>query len=138
MKIVTLIFSVTALMNTNMVLAEALPIEPGLWEITTTNTNPMTGKKDTQVIKECMTEDKFDPIAMMNEDESCRVTEDDLDGNTLTFTLNCNMEGGESTMQGVYQIEGDHGKGNMKMEFSFGGQTMTSESNTEARRISDC
>lgn len=137
MKTATFTLAAIAIFNTGLAHADSLPITPGLWEITSTRDNPMTGQQQTQTDQECIVEDRFDPIARMG-DDGCQVTNSDLDGNTLTFDLSCNMQGGQGTMHGVYTIDGDRGEGEMTMQFSFGGQTMSMQNSSVARRIGDC
>ena len=120
-----------------VVAADALPMTPGMWETTTTTTNSFTGTQ-TQTVRECLTEKEFDPKKMARQAEGCRITEQTLSGNTLTFTMICNLQGGEGAMTGRYTSQGDSGSGTMKMKMSFGGQTMTSESTFEGRRVGPC
>ncbi len=135
--IFTAVFPLVILMHANHATADVLPINPGLWESTVTSTNSMTGTQ-TKTSTECLVEDSFDPASMMDDGDQCQLTASDLDGDTLTFSMECNMEGGESTMTGVYQTDGETGQGTMNMEMSFGGQTMTMESNMTTVRLGDC
>lgn len=117
--------------------ADSLPVEPGLWETTVTSTNSFTGTQ-TQTTKECVTIDAFDPKTLFKDAEGCKVVDSDVNGNVLTFSMDCNVDGGQGTFSGRYQSEGDTGSGEMNMEMSFNGQTMTMESTMESRRLGDC
>ena len=117
--------------------ADSLPIKPGLWESTMTSTNSMTGTQ-TKTSTQCMTEDEWNPQSMMEEVQGCTLTESSLSGNTLTFSMSCDIQGAESTVSGVYSTQGDTGEGTMNMEMSFGGQVMTMEATFVANRLGDC
>jgi len=85
-----------------------------------------------------MVEDEFDPKSMAEGAEGCNLAESNLDGNTLTFSMVCNMQGADATMTGIYSVDGDEGEGSMNIEMSFSGQTMTMENVFTAKRIGDC
>ncbi len=126
------------MMFTNLATADTLPIDPGLWEFTSTGINQITGQQESETDTQCVVEDEYDPTTMMEDDMDCEVGESNLDGNTLTFSMSCNTQGGQMTMNAVYQSDGDSVQGTTVMEMSFGGQTMTSESSFTGNRIGDC
>ena len=130
--VVILGFSVT------QVNADALPMEPGMWESTYNMQNPMTGQMQTNTSKECFRESEFDPQRLLPDASGCAVTQSDLAGDTLTFVLECNMEGAEVSMTGVYTSTGDTGEGTTEMTMSFGGQSFTSNGSFTARRLGNC
>ena len=132
------LFAAALLLSSTAVQADSLKLTPGMWETTMTMTNSMTGTQTTTT-QECMVEDEFDPANMLQDGDNCELNDSNLDGNTLTFTLTCQVEGGgPATMTGVYTSNGDSGNGTMNMEMSFGGQTMTMQGEFEGRRIGDC
>ncbi len=138
MKNLIFIATPICMMFTNLATADTLPIDPGLWEFTSTSINPFTGQQETETDTECMVEDEYDPATIMEDDMDCEVGESNLDGDTLTFSMSCNTQGGQMTMNTVYQSDGDTVQGTMVMEMSFGGQTMTSEESFAGKRIGDC
>ena len=125
---------------TNLATADTLPIDPGLWEFTSTATNPFTGQQESETDTECIVEDEYDPEKEMEieDDMDCEVGESNLNGDTLTFSMSCNTQGEQMTMNAVYQSDGDTVQGTMVIEMSFGGQTMTSEGSFAGKRIGDC
>ncbi len=125
---------------TNLATAETLPIVPGLWEFTSTGINQITGQQVSETDTMCVVEDGYDPEKEMEieDDMDCEVGESNLNGDTLTFSMSCNTQGGQMTMNAVYQSDGDSVQGTTVMEMSFGGQTMTSESSFTGNRIGDC
>lgn len=118
--------------------ADSLKLNPGMWETTSTGTNPMTGQQTTETHTECVTQTEFDPRETMKEVRECRLTEENLNGDTLTFTMTCNMQGGTVSINGLYQSDGDTGTGNMTMNMNMGGMTMSMQRTMTARRIGDC
>ena len=137
MRKIVFTFTPICMLFANSVSADSLPIEPGLWEFTSTGTNPFTGQQESETETECVVEDEYDPAEEM-EDENCEVGESDLDGDTLTFSMSCSMEGGQMTMNAVFQSNGDSAQGTMNIEMTFGGQTMTSERSFSGDRLGDC
>ena len=118
--------------------ADSVPITPGLWEIKGTTTNPFSGSKS-YTNQECMTEDAFDPSRMMEDmpKDACELNSS-VSGNTISYDMNCSMQGQQMTGNGTFTVNGDTAKGEMIMKSSISGQTfeMTMESN--AKRIGDC
>lgn len=118
--------------------AAELTINPGLWETTMTRTDPMTGQPVTETRSECVTDTKFNPGRMMQGTEGCELTEDELKGDTLTFSMRCSMQGSEAVIDGLYQADDHSGKGNMDMTINAGGMNMKMNMNWTAKRIGDC
>ncbi len=120
------------------VLAEAqgLPIEPGLWETTITQNNPFLGTK-TETKQDCVQETEFDPRKMLEGAEGCTM-EQDISGNTLTFSMQCNNEDAAGSGSGKMTSNGDTGSGEMQMQWTAGGQTMSMEMEWNGKRIGDC
>lgn len=137
MKATKILLLSTALVGFQVGAEDILPMTPGLWETTVTSTNSFTGTQ-TNTQQECIVEDHFDPRKMAEGSDECEIADSNVDGNTLTFTMACTMQGGSATMTGTYTVDGDQGSGSMNMEGSFGGQTMTMESTMVANRIGDC
>jgi hypothetical protein len=111
--------------------AQGLQIRDGLWE--TTMKNPMTGER---THRECLKDAEFDPDKLLEGQSECTMTEQALDGNTLTFTMAC--AGGNGTAQGRMFVDGDHGGGEVTMHFDMGGRPMDMTMSWDAVRIGDC
>jgi len=111
--------------------AEGLPIKDGLWE--TTMKNPMTGER---VSRECLKDTTLDPKTMLAGQDDCTMTEQNLDGNTLTFRMVC--AGASGTAQGRMFVEGDQGGGEIHMNFDVGGRKMDMTLTWDAVRVGDC
>lgn len=137
MKSILCSAGVLLLLQCASAIADSLPINPGLWESTVTSNNSFTGNA-THTTQECVTISEFDPKTMAQDAEGCEVVESDVNGNTLTFTMNCNIQGGEAVINGRYQSNGDTGSGAMNMGISFGDQVMSMESSMTSKRLGDC
>lgn len=118
--------------------AVEVPIKPGLWETTMTRTNPMTGDPTTETTQECIKQNSFSPSEMMKNAEGCELIDENLDGSTLTFQMECSMQGSKATVDGTFQTEGDTGKGNMTMEMNMGEMSMDMEMDWTSKRLGDC
>jgi len=70
------------------VLAQGVPIEPGMWEITSTMKIPMLPKPRVTTSMECIVESELSPEAMTEEDMDSNCTFDTrvVDGNTMLLT----------------------------------------------------
>lgn len=111
--------------------AEGLPIRDGLWQ--TTMRNPMTGERTS---RECLKDAVLDPQSMLEGQDDCQMTEQALDGNTLTFTMVC--AGNSGTAAGRMFVEGDQGNGEITMQFDMGGREMNMTMSWDAVRVGDC
>lgn len=118
--------------------AAELKINPGLWETTMTMTNPMTGQPTVKTSKECVRERSFDPATMMEGAQGCTLARNELNGDTLNFQMNCDMEGSKAVVTGEYQTDGKTGRGNMDMEVNAGGMKMSMNMNWTGKRLGDC
>ena len=138
MKPRTVMLVLIALAATSTAFAQGLPFNPGLWETTATGTDPITGQPTTETRQECLESNEFDPRSLMEDIEGCEVTDQTVSGDTLTFVMTCNQEGGTGTIQGQFQTDGETGTGKMRMSFSSGGQTMNFESASTSKRLGEC
>lgn len=118
--------------------AAELPINPGLWETTMTRTNPMTGEPTTETDTRCVTETSFSPSSMMDQAQGCELVEDERNGDTLTFSMECNMEDSTATVDGEFQTDGQTGQGNMDMDMKMGEMNMSMNMNWTSKRLGDC
>jgi len=122
------------------VFAASLDIAPGLWEITSSRSNPMTGQPIQETERHCIRENTFDPRDSMMEDgmENCSIADENLAGNTLTYTIQCADPSG-MTMTGNmrYTVNDTDMDGDMNMTMS-GPMTMTMTYNWSGKRVGDC
>jgi hypothetical protein len=111
--------------------AEGLKIKDGMWE--TTMSSPMTGERTN---RECIKDAELDPETLLQSGDNCRLTEQNLEGNTLTFTMVCAADSG--TAKGRMFVDGDHGNGEITMQIDSGGRQVDMTMTWDAVRIGDC
>ena len=111
--------------------AEGLAIKDGLWE--TTMNNPMTGER---VSRECLKDTTLDPKSMLEGQDDCTMTEQNIDGNTLTFTMTCTES--SATAEGRMFVDGDQGGGELRMNFDVNGRMMDMTLTWDVVRVGDC
>ena len=119
-------------------MAAELAINPGLWETTMTRTSPMTTQAITETRTECVKETKFDPGKLLQDAQGCRLIDDDLTGDTLSFRMECDMQGTQASVDGTFSTDGQTGSGNMDMKVNAAGMNMTMNMNWKANRLGDC
>lgn len=121
---------------TSAVLAEGLPITPGLWEIKTQNST--LGQEEVE--QSCLQESVFDPVSMMGEEEGCDVLNEQIAGNTVDYDIACIDDEARGKAEGHFSftIEGEQGTGQVDLTMSMGDQSMSMQYNVDAKRIGDC
>ncbi len=122
-------------------LAAGIPVEPGLWSITTTVNIPMMPAPQTMTVEECMADEILDPEEMSDDDldPNCDYTLDTLDGNTMAWSIDCPVEGG-GQMQAEWTAtsNGDSVEGEGKMTMEMQGQVMNMSMSWVGERIGPC
>ncbi|MEA3223190.1 MAG: DUF3617 domain-containing protein [Thermodesulfobacteriota bacterium] len=112
-------------------------MKEGLWEITTKIEMPgmeMPAMKHTQ----CITKDALVPQSSQpgQGGQECKITETKVDGNTVTWAIECNDQGGKMKGTGKITYKGDSFEGVMTMSMPQANMEMTSH--ISGRRIGDC
>ena len=138
MKGILAVATLLSILISELAGAEALAINPGFWEFKSTSTNPLTGQTESETETECVVESELDLADLIDNQDGCEITESSLNGDTLTFSMSCKMQGGEMAMNAVYQSDGDSVDGTTKINISFGTQTMTSNGSFSGQRLGDC
>ncbi|MFZ0487686.1 MAG: DUF3617 family protein [Arenicellales bacterium] len=118
--------------------ASELAINPGLWKTTMTRTNPLTGEPTTETSTQCVKQKSFKPSDMMKNAQGCELVKDELDGDTLNFRMECNIQGQTSTVDGMFQTDGKTGKGNMNVKMNMGQMNMNMKMNWTSERVGGC
>lgn len=118
--------------------AASLEIKPGLWEITTTRMNPMTGQPTTETEQQCITDKEFDPLSEMGDMGECTASDEKVSANTLSVNISCAGPQG-MVMNGtmVYSTKGDTMSGSTEMSMA-GPYPMIMKSESQGKRVGDC
>lgn len=121
-------------------LAEGIPVEPGLWSITTTMNMPMMPQPQTVTVEECFEDEvmDMDDMAMDDLDPNCTYDLGQVDGNSMRWNIDCPMEGGTSHAEWLATSGGDTVQGEGKISISINGQNMEMNMNWTGKRIGEC
>ena len=110
-------------------------MKAGLWEITVKTEMPgmeMPPMKHTQ----CLTKKDFVPQGPQQPGQECTVTDVKVDGNTVTWSIQCNTPGGKMKGTGKTTYSGNSFKGTMVMSMPQANMKITTHMN--GKRIGDC
>lgn len=120
--------------------AKGVPIDPGLWEMTTTMRMSMMPQPQTSTDTECIEEFEMNPEDFnMDEENPCKITEVTIDGNTARWLISC-PTGGGMTMEGKWEFtsKGDSIAGTGSMTAEVAGQDMSFDMDWTGKRIGPC
>ena len=120
--------------------ADGLPVEPGLWEMTSTMVMPMLPQPRVTNVTECMTESEISMDDMNGEDmdPGCTFEMAPIEGNTMKWSFDCPVEGGTSHGEWEATSGGDTVSGKGLITMSFQGQVMEMSMAWDGKRIGDC
>ena len=120
--------------------ADGIPVEPGLWEMSSTVNMPMMAQPRVTTTTECMKESEISMDDMGGEDidPNCQFEMAQVDGNTMKWSVDCPVEGGTSHGEWEATSSGDSVTGEGLVTISFQGQAMEMTMSWEGKRIGDC
>jgi len=120
--------------------AEGIPIEPGLWEMTSTMSMPMLPQPRVNTVTECVknSEISMDDFNTGDMDPGCTFKPAQVDGNTMSWSFDCPVEGGSSHGEWQATSNGDSVTGDGLISMSLQGQTMEMKMSWEGKRIGEC
>jgi len=122
------------------VFAQGIPIEPGMWEMTSTMNMPMLPQPRVTNSKECIEEDELSPETWNEEDmdTSCTFSNRVVDGNTMKWSMNCNAQGGATRGEWEVTSHGDTLAGEGTVTVDMQGQSMVMDMKWDGKRVGDC
>jgi hypothetical protein len=114
--------------------AEENPIKPGKWQLTVQMEVPgMPFKMPPVKMNHCITQDDAKTaIPQDQKNKDCKMGEYDIDGNTISWTVECPKQ--KLTGKGRITYSGDTMEGEMKMNAD--GQEMSTK--YEGKRLGEC
>ena len=120
--------------------ADGIPVEPGLWEMSSIVNMPMMPQPRVTTTTECMKESEISMDDMGGEDMdlNCQFEMAQVDGNTMKWSVDCPVEGGTSHGEWEATSSGDSVTGEGLVTMSFQGQAMEMTMSWEGKRIGDC
>ena len=115
-------------------IAEAQNMKEGLWQITMTIEMPgMPMQMPPQTYTHCLT--KKDMVPQKGEpNQECRMVKRDIEGDTVTWVMECKTSEGTAVFNGKVTYKGDSFEGIIKMKQS--GMEMTQ--NLKGKWIGEC
>jgi hypothetical protein len=118
---------------------DTVTITPGLWESTVTIESSFMPAMPPQTTQECVQKSTYDIRNMLRDQGECRITETSLSGAALRWKMSCRTAGGpQANGQGEVVSHGDRIEGNMTMDMSMQGQSITLKTIWTGKRIGDC
>ncbi|UCE90213.1 MAG: DUF3617 domain-containing protein [Pseudomonadota bacterium] len=120
--------------------ADAAPdVRPGMWETTVKTEMPgMPGAMPPMTHRYCLR--KEDLVPKTNQPgQECKMVENKLTGNTMTWRVRCESRGTVSNGTGNITYSGNTYKGTIEIEMSEGGgQPVKMIQHLEGKRVGDC
>lgn len=122
------------------VFAQGIPIEPGMWEMTSTMKIPMLPRPRVTTNMECIGESELSPEAMTEEDVDSNCTFDTrvVDGNTMKWSMDCVAKGGASRGEWEVTSHGDTLTGGGTITVDMQGQAIAMTMKWDGKRVGDC
>lgn len=140
MRVQTFLTGLAAVLVSGAGNAAGVPIQPGLWEMTSTMTMSMMAQPQSNTVQECIEKDELGPDSFkMEKDNPCEFSDIGIEGNTARWSINCpTEEGQEMTGQWEFTSLGDSisGSGSMSMEYS--GQKFGFDMTWTGKRLGPC
>ncbi len=120
--------------------AEGIKMEKGMWEMTSTTSAPMFPEPRVATKTECIEKSEFGVSDLIRkQDDQCSITESSVNGNSLSWKMECDMQGGgKGSGGGRFTSNGSSGTGTMHMTMEIQGQTIKMETSWNGKRIGPC
>lgn len=117
--------------------ADSVPnMQEGKWEITTKMEMPgMPMNMPPMTHTQCLTKEDLVPQSSQSGDD-CKITNIEVSGNTVTWVMQCNGQGGETKGTGEIIYSGTSFKGTIKLIMVQSNMQMTNH--IKGSRIGDC
>ena len=121
--------------------ADGLPVEPGLWEMTSTVQMPMLPQPQVNTQTECFDKEVLSLEELQSDqmDPNCQFETTQVDEKTVKWSIDCPVEGG-GTARGDWQAtsSGDSVEGSGTMKMSIQGQEMDMAMSWTGKRVGAC
>ena len=116
---------------------QALNLNPGLWEITTTTEmeGMPGGAPPPMTFTQCITAEDLVPQSE-GESDVCQVSDVEVNGNTVSWKIVCSGQGGGMEGSGTVTYNGDTMEGTMEMVMSMA--NMRIKNTLQGKLIGEC
>ena len=123
----------------NLSAAEGVSMTPGQWEMTMTMNMSMMPNPQTKTESVCIEDPEFTPEDFnLEQDTPCDLSEIDVDGDTMSWSVECPAPGGSMNGSWVFTSHGDTVEGTGEMTAEMGGMSMEMDRAWEGRHVGDC
>ena len=115
-------------------------MKEGKWEITSKTEMegmPMGMPMGAKTITQCMTKENVIPKELKNS-KGCKIIDSNVDGNTVTWTMECEDRGGKMTANGTITYKGETLEGTNIMNIQTPDGPMNMKHNMTGRWVGDC
>jgi len=127
------------LLSASVARADGVSLEPGLWEMRFSMKMPMLSDPQERTFTDCVEETTFDPEDFqMDEDSGCSTSSPEVDGGTISWSMECSGPMGPSSGTWSFTSNGDSMQGEGKMVSDLGGQQMEISMSWSGERLGDC
>lgn len=116
--------------------AVCMDFEPGKYEITSKVEMPGMAMP-AQTMTQCLTQEEPVPDNSMG-DQGCELSDMKKDGNTITWTMECNQQGQKVTTSGETKYSEDSFEGVMTTKMGPHAGNMTIKTQISGKRIGPC
>lgn len=133
-----------AFFSASAAFADGVPVEPGLWEMTSTMVMPMLPEPRVTTVTECMENSQLsmDELGGAQMDPNCTFDTTQVNESTMRWSFDCPLENGTSHGEWEAVSNGDtvEGNGVITMSFQSQGQDQEMEMTMDwtGRRVGDC
>ena len=118
--------------------ADSITVTPGKWEVVTSVQMPMLPGPRVEKTTECVKTGELSPGDFLDDSDECKLTRQTVNGNTLSWEVQCDVEGGQAKGAGSFTANDSIGNGTMRMEMPIQGHPFAVLTSWQAKRIGDC
>jgi len=120
--------------------ADGIPVDPGLWEMTSTVQMPMLPQPQVNTTKQCIEKSvvSLKDMQASDMDPNCTFESEQIDDQTVKWIFDCPMEGGTSRGEWQATSHGDRIEGGGTIDMNMQGQAMQMTMSWVGKRVGAC
>jgi hypothetical protein len=118
--------------------AAGLPVEPGLWEFSSSLPDPLGGEAAGGVYRTCVRDRNVTPERVMAERKECRITNAVFTGPAARWKMRCETPAGPMSGNGSVRSTGSAVAGSLDMTMAVGGFEIPVTGGFRGRRVGAC
>lgn len=122
--------------------AETPNLTPGEWEfVSVTQVDAdMDIPEQTNNDRQCITQEELDSadFGFIEEEEGCELLNQDINADSLSYSMVCRADGGEANIEGEMRFMGERIEGDVEIFTQSPMGEMTMNTHIEGERLGDC